>query len=189
MRKYTPMQLLRLLAAPAATVILGLVLLFSPDTASALVGKLIGWCAILAAIGFGTGAFLGVSAVRHNRILWAVICLFGGIWLLRNPLSVVEFLGRVLGITLMIRGGQCLADNIRCRSKKPELSRGLILGAVTAVIGAVLTVLPIAGSRIFFNVIGMILICLGAAQGADNLRGRKLLDEGDDPNIIDVEKL
>ena len=183
------MQLLRLLAAPAATVILGLVLLFSPDTASALLGKTLGWSAILAALALGAGTFFVSPARKHNRILWAAICLFGGIWLLRNPLSVVEFLGRVLGITLMIRGGQCLADNIRCRGKKPELSRGLILGAVTALIGVVLTVLPIAGSRIFFNVIGMILICLGAAQGADNLRGRKLLDEGDDPNIIDVEKL
>ena len=52
-----------------------------------------------------------------------------------------------------------------------------------------MTVLPLASSRMFFHVIGIILICLGVAQGADNLRGRKLLDEGDDPNIIDVEKL
>ena len=53
MKKYTPVQLIRMLGAPAATVLLGLVLLFSPDTASALVGKLLGWCAILAALGLG----------------------------------------------------------------------------------------------------------------------------------------
>jgi uncharacterized membrane protein HdeD (DUF308 family) len=189
MKKYTPVQLIRLLGAPAATVLLGLVLLFSPDTASALVGKLLGWCCILSALALGAGVFLGTPAKKHNRILWAVICLFAGIWLLQNPLTVAKFLGRVLGIALMIRGGQSTVDNIRYKGKKLVISRGLILGAVTFVFGAVLAILPLASSRMFFNVIGIILICLGVAQGADNLRGRKLLDEGDDPNIIDVEKL
>lgn len=189
MKKYTPVQLIRLLGAPAATVLLGLVLLFSPDTASALVGKLLGWCCILSALALGAGALLGAAPRRNNRIVWAVICFSAGVWLLSNPLTVAKFLGRVLGITLMIRGGQSTADNIRYRNKKLVISRSLALGAVTLLIGLVLTVLPLASSRMFFHVMGIILICLGVAQGADNLRGRKLLDEGDDPNIIDVEKL
>ena len=36
---------------------------------------------------------------------------------------------------------------------------------------------------------GKTSLCAGIAQGWDNLRGRKLLDEGQDPNIIDVEKV
>lgn len=189
MKKYTFSQLIRLLAAPAATVLLGLVLLFSPDTASALVGRLIGWCAVLSALALGAGVFFGSPAGKHNRILWAVICLFGGIWLLMNPLTVARFLGRVLGIALMIRGGQCAADNIRYQGKKLVKSRGLILGLVTGLIGAVLVLLPLASSRMFFNIIGIALIFAGIAQLWDNLRGRKLLTQGDDPNIIDVEKL
>ena len=189
MKKYTPAQLIRIFAAPVATVLLGLVLLFSPDTASALVGKLLGWCAILAALGLGAGIFFGGTAGRNNRIVWTVICFAAGFWLLMNPLSVAKFLGRVLGIAMMIRGGQSAADNIRYRGKKLELSRGLILGAVTLLIGAVLVILPLASSRMFFHVVGIALICAGIAQGWDNLRGNKLLDEGDDPNIIDVEKL
>ena len=189
MKKYTPSQLIRLLAVPALTVMMGLILLLSPDTASALVGKLLGWCAILAALGMGIGVFLGGTAGRNNRIIWAVIFFAAGFWLLMNPLSVAKFLGRVLGISMMIRGGQSAADNIRYRGKKLELSRGLILGAVTLIIGALLVILPLASSRMLFNAIGIILICAGIALGWDNLRGRKLLDEGDDPNIIDVEKL
>ena len=189
MKKYTPVQLIRMLGASAATVILGLVLLFSPDTASALAGKLLAWFAILAGLALGAGVFFGGSGQRNNRILWAVICLSGGVWLLMNPLTVAKFLGRVLGITLMIRGGQSAMDNLRYQGKKPVISPGLILGAVTLLIGMVLTVLPLASSRMFFNIIGIVLICLGVAQGADKLRTRKLLEEGDDPNIIDVEKL
>ena len=189
MKKYTPVQLIRMLGAPVATVLLGLVLLFSPDTASALAGKLLAWCCILSALALGAGVFFGAPGKRNNRMIWAVICFAAGVWLLRNPLTVAKFLGRVLGIALMIRGGQSAADNIRYKGKKLQLSSGLILGGVTLVIGALLVILPLASSRLFFNVIGIILICLGIAQGADNLRGRKLLDEGDDPNIIDVEKL
>ena len=188
MKKYTPAQLIRLFAAPAATVLLGLVLLFSPDTASALVGKILAWCAILSALGLGAGAVLGSAGSRNNRIIWAVICFAGGMWLLMNPLTVAKFLGRVLGITLMIRGGQSTADNIRYQGKKLMISRGLLLGAATLLIGLILTILPLSGSRMFFNILGIILICVGIAQGWDNFRGRKLLDEGDDPNIIDVEK-
>ena len=189
MKKYTPAELIRMLGAPVATILLGLVLLFSPDTASALAGKLLAWFAVLAGLALGAGVLFGAPGKRNNRILWAVICIFGGMWLLMNPLTVAKFLGRVLGITLMIRGGQSTADNLLFRNNKPVLSRSLILGAVTLVIGLVLTILPLASSRMFFNIIGILLICLGVAQAADNLRSRKLLDEGDDPNIIDVEKL
>lgn len=189
MKKYTPAQLVSLLAVPAALVLLGLVLLFSPDTASAFVGKLIAWCFLLAAAALAAAVFLGAPDRRSNRILWAVICAFAGIWLLRNPLTVAKFLGRVLGIALMIRGAQSAADNIRYQGKKLLFSRGLILGGVTLVMGAVLALVPLASSRMFFHIIGIVLICAGIAQGWDNLRGQKLLDEGDDPHIIDVEKL
>lgn len=182
-------RMIRLLAAPVAMVLLGLILLFSPDTASAFVGKALAWCAILAALGLGAGAVFGAAAGRNNRILWAVICLFGGIWLLKNPLTVAKFLGRVLGIALMIRGGQAVAENIRYQGKRFVFSRALLLGAVTLLLGAVLAIVPLASSRMFFNVIGIVLIGMGIAQGWDNLRGRKLLDEGNDPNIIDVEKV
>jgi divalent metal cation (Fe/Co/Zn/Cd) transporter len=95
----------------------------------------------------------------------------------------------LLGIGLMIRGAQSTADNIRYTGKKLQLSRGLILGAVTLAFGAVLVILPLASSRLFFHIVGIVLISLGVAQGWDKLRGRNLLEEGSDPNIIDVEKL
>lgn len=188
MKKYTPSQLISLLAAPVLLVVLGLVLLFSPDTASALVGKLLAWVCILAALALGAGAFFGIPARRSNRILWAVICLAAGVWMLKNPLTIAKFLGRVLGLTLVLLGARSTTDNIRYQGNQPILSRGLILGVVTMLAGAVLVLLPLASSRMFFHIVGIGLICIGIAQGADNLRGRKLLDDGDS-SIIDVEKL
>lgn len=189
MKKYTPAQLLRMLAAPVILVLIGLILLFSPDTASALVGKLLAWCCILGAVTLGAGAFLSAPDRRNNRILWAVICFAAGAWMLMNPLTIAKFLGRVLGLALMIRGGQSAAENIRYRNRKIVISRALVVAAVTVLAGAVLVILPMASARMLFNLVGIILICVGVAEGFDRLRGRNLLDEGEDPNIIDVEKL
>lgn len=189
MKKYTPAQLFRLLAAPVLTVLLGLILLFSPDTASALVGRVLGWCFILAAAALGAGGFLGASHQRSSRITWAVICLAAGVWMLLNPLTVAKFLSRVLGLTLMIRGGQSIGSNLQYHGRKFVVSSGLVIAAVTALVGLVLTLLPMASSRMLFSALGIILICIGVAEGFDRIRGRNLLDEGSDPNIIDVEKL
>ena len=188
MKKYTPMELFRLLAAPAATVLLGLVLLLSPDTASALVGKLLAWCSILAAAGFGIGAISGAPDKKADRILWAAIFFFGGIWMLMNPLTIARFLGRVLGLSLALLGARSTAGSIRYAGRKLVLSRELILGAVTILTGCVLVLLPMTGSRIFFKVLGVALICFGFVQGRNKLLDRKQLDQGDS-DIIDVEKV
>lgn len=150
MKKYSPAQLLHMLAVPVLTVLLGLILLFSPDTASTLVGKLLAWCCILAAVALGAGVFLGAPNQRSSRITWATICFAAGVWMLLNPLTVAKFLGRVLGITLMIRGGQSIGSNLQYHSGKPVISSGLVIAAVTVLVGAVLVILPMASSRMLF---------------------------------------
>ena len=189
MKKYTPAQLIPLLAGPVVTVLLGLVLLFSPDTASALVGKLIAWCCILAAAALGVGVLLRDSVRRNNRITWVVVFFAAGIWMLLNPLTIARILGRLLGIGLLIRGGQKLSGELESHGRKIVISPAFVLSVLTVIVGLILVVLPLATSRLVFNIVGIVLICVGIAQGADNLQGKKLLDEGRDPNIIDVEKV
>lgn len=189
MKKYTTSQLVRLLAAPAAAVLVGLILLFSPDTASALVGKIVAWCCILAALALGAGVLLGNPAARHNRITWVVIFFAAGFWMLMNPLSIAKLLGRVLGIALLIRGGQKISREMQLSGGKIAVNPAFVFAALTVAVGLILVVLPLATSRLVFNVVGILLIGVGIAHGADNLRGRKQLNEGEDPNIIDVEKV
>ena len=83
MEKIAPAQWIRLLAAPAVTVLLGLVLLFTPDTASALIGQLLAWCCLLSAAALGAGVFFGAPARRSPRIAWTVICAAAGVWCIR----------------------------------------------------------------------------------------------------------
>ena len=186
MKKYTIPQLISLLGMPALTVLLGLVLLFSPDTASALIGKILGWSSVLGALVFAFGARSGKDrrAVVGGILLGAV-----GVWMLMNPLFLASFMGRLLGIFLLLRGLGNLRMNRKTQGGKLLLTPGLVLSGAITLMGLVLILMPLATSRLVFSVVGIVLICVGAAEAIDRLKGRKALDEGDDPNIIDVEKL
>lgn len=189
MKKYSPAQLVNMLAMPALTVILGLILLLKPDSASALVGKVLAWVTILAAVALGAGSIFGNTAGRSNRTVAAVICGAVGLWMLMNPLFLAGIIGRVLGLYLLLRGIQDGRTHFQLTGGKIVFTPGLVLAAVTTVIGLVLILVPLATSRVLFSVIGIVMICVGAAEGIDRLKGPKLLDEGEDPNIIDVEKV
>ena len=189
MRKFSPTQLMNMLAVPVLTVILGLILLLSPDTASALVGKVLAWATVLAALALGAGSVFGGADLRSGRTVAAVACGAVGIWMLMNPLFLAKIIGRILGLYLLLRGLQDGRAHFRLRGGRPVFTHGLVLAAVTSVIGLVLILVPLATSQVLFSVIGIVMICVGAAEGIDRLRGRKLLDEGSDPNIIDVEKI
>ncbi len=186
MKKYTIPQLISLLGMPALTIVLGLVLLVSPDTASALIGEILGWSSVLGALAFAFGARSGKN---RRAVVGGILLGVLGVWMLMNPLFLASIVGRVLGIYLLLRGLGNLRANRKNQGGTLRFTPGLVLAAAIALIGLVLILVPLATSRLVFSVIGIVMICVGIAEGVDRIRGRKELDEGDDPNIIDVEKL
>ena len=180
MKKYTVSQWLSLLGMPVLTAVLGLILLVNPDIAVSLVGKILGWVCVIGALAFAFGGS-GRRNVAGGILLGAL-----GVWMLCNPLFLAKILSRVLGVFLLLRGIQ---DGRAHWSGQLRLTPGLVFAAATTLIGVVLILVPLATSRLVFSFIGIILICVGAAEGFDRMKGRKLLDGGEDPNIIDVEKL
>lgn len=188
MKKYDISKLLDLYAAPVLTIALGLILLLNPDSASALIAKFCAWILIIIGAGFGFAAGFGEASRRTNRIIWTAVCLVAGFWLLANPLVIAKFIGRVLGLALMIQGTRDISANVKYKGGKVVFSAGLLLSAATALIGLMLVVLPMSTSRIFFIVCGIVLICVGAAELIDRMKHKGYLDAGD-PDIIDVDKL
>lgn len=167
---------LRLLAGPGLTVVLGLILLLSPDTASALVGKAVGWIAVFAAL---AEAFSGDRKSVIKAILFGII----GVVILKNPLYAAKFLGRALGLTLFGWGLGIV------RKQGFVLKSGSILPGVVALAGLVLFLVPMTTSRLVISGVGILVIGIGVAEGFDRLREKKQLEEPGDPNIINVEKL
>lgn len=170
---------------PGAMVLLGLVLLFSPDTASALIAKILGWICVLAGVYCGIAAISGAD--RKKMTAAAILCLGLGAFIIAFPLSIAQMLGRVFGLFLVALG----AGNIResLMKKKMDLPYELSLGVAiaTVVAGVVLFLLPMTLSRVLLNICGGVLVVIGILSIVKTYREQKLLESGDGPDIIDAE--
>lgn len=96
MKKKDMQSMVRLMLTPVLMVILGIVLVVRPDSASALVG----------------------------RILFVVVAAALGLWLVRNPLRLAAALGRVAGLLILVRAVQDIINAARwkCGMKYALLS-------------------------------------------------------------------
>lgn len=163
------------MALPVVLGIVGLILILRPDSASLLVGKILGWVLVAA------GAAVGVSALQNRdsmvyRVLIALGCLWIGFWMLRNPLLFASGLCRIAGLLLVIRGWQ---------DRKLGWNRTL---STVMVIGGAVLLFAMDSYRLVTLICGG--VCLGLAVLLGIARYRRLPGgESDDPNIIDVEKL
>lgn len=178
---------LKRLGVPVLMVVLGAILVIRPDSASALIARIFGWILVMVGGGCAAVALIGHPLNKTSRLVWAAILAMAGLWMLGNPLVLARFFGRVLGIALMIQGARDI--QLRYSGGKPDWTPGLILAAATALIGLILVLLPLTTSRLLFTVVGIMLMGLGLGEVYDRLKGRPGISSGDDPNIIDVEKL
>lgn len=178
MKKCDILSLVYRLASPVALILLGFILFLNPDSASAMIARILGWAIFLVGIGFGIAAVVSREGTV-GKILGTLVCIGLGGWLLRNPLVLAAGIGRLLGILLVIRGGR---DVMTSRSR----GHGKILAIITTVVGVILTVLPMTTSRLVFSLCGVVVLIIGIAMLLDRLKDRRYLGDGDDPNIIDA---
>lgn len=186
MKKFDIRHFVNTYGVPVLIIALGGILLFHPDSATALITRLLGWVLVLCASGCAASGLLGPRNVRTARLFCAVGLLAAGIWLMNHPLLLAKLLGRVLGLFLMVHGGMGVKKQVK--NKKITLTFSLLLCAGTAVLGLVLVLLPMATSRLLFSFIGLVMIAIGVGDLYDRLNRREQLEAGD-PDIIDVEKL
>lgn len=170
------------LLSPCLMAVLGIVLIFSPDSASRLIAQVLGWLVI------AVGGFLAVSGIREKvlfRTLYGAACLLVGIFLIRNPLFLAKSIGRISGIVLLVRG---IGDILESSQDKREL----LIPILTAGLGGVLLLLPMTTSRMVIILFGVVLLLLGTATLAARIRlirSRYLPGADDDSQTIDVDPL
>jgi len=176
MKKQDIFSAVQLYLAPVLVILLGLLLLINPDSASVLLSKLMGGLLILVAVVVGIVALFGQQK-RIFKLVCAVLILNCGILLTRNPLLLASFAGRVVGLLLFMDG---LGDLINAHRRG---IRGLMPLLVT-ILGGVLILMPMTASRLVFGLCGLAVTVIGIFMLLDRLRRK--LPEGDDPNIIDA---
>lgn len=164
-------------AAPAALILCGIILVFSPDTGSYLGAKLLSWGLLLGGLFYGFIALAG-SVERGKNAFLAVGLLAVGSWLGKNPMGLAVGFGRAVGILMIVGAvGGFFRSNY---------SGGKAIYLVVGVLGLLLTAVPMTASRTIFILIGLGLLIAGIAMLVKRLRDDRYLDSGDDPNIIDA---
>ena len=178
MKKQDILSLMQLLLVPILLILLGLILVVNPDTASVLISKLIGYALTLGAIGAGLAAIFSHSGKVRKGVCAAVLAIVGG-WLMMHPLWLTAWISRFLGILIMINSGM---DLIYALKQK----RNVLFHAAATAVGALLVLMPMSASRLVFTLCGVAVLVIGGVMFLDRVRGRRWLHEGDDPNIIDA---
>ncbi|MBQ8835202.1 MAG: DUF308 domain-containing protein [Oscillospiraceae bacterium] len=178
MKKQDILLLVNRFLAPVLVILLGLLLVLNPDSAPALIAKLLGWILIAIAIGLGISAIVTRQSTIGKGIAAVALAVVGG-WLTNNPLALAAWIGRIIGILLVIDG---LQDISEARKQGVQFRMPLIV----TIIGAVLILLPMTTSRLVFTLCGVVVLIVGIAMLLDRLKERKQLDEPEDPNIIDA---
>lgn len=178
MKKQDILSLVQLLLVPVLLILLGLILVMNPDTASALISKLIGYVLMACAVGAGLATIFGQTGKIGKGIAAGVLAVTGG-WLMAHPLWLVAWISRLLGMLIMVNSGVELYYAIRQK-------RNVVFYGTATGIGAVLILLPMTASRLVFTLCGIAVLVIGGMMLFDRIRGRRWLNEGDDPNIIDA---
>lgn len=169
---------LQLYLAPFCLILLGLVLMVKPDSASALIASVLGWFLALLGALFGFAALLSPSR-RAGKVFAAIVLAVAGGWLAGHPLALAEWIGRFIGILLLVNGISDFA-NARRMGLRPGFS------LVTALLGLILVLLPMTASRLLFFLCGAVAAAVGVAMLLTRRKYPRLPDEPQDPNIIDA---
>lgn len=177
MKKNSVLNILYQLASPVAVILLGLLLTVSPDSASILIARILGWGLSLVAIGFGIAALLDPDH-RIRKGMTSVLFACAGGTLAAKPLLLAAFIGRIIGLLIAVRG-------IRDLLLHSNYGYSRILALITTVVGAILVVLPMTTSRLVFSLCGLVVLFIGVGMLVDRLKQRKRLSGGDS-NIIDA---
>lgn len=167
MKKQDIRSLLSLLALPMGLIVISVVLIFNPDSASALVSRLLGWGLVIG--GVGTLCF-----GAYGRLFRGIGMICVGSFFLANPLTLAAFVGRVIGVLMALRG---IREMMQVRDS--------LLSALMTIVGVVLALLPMTTSRLVFIGCGVVVFILGLVMLIRRLKANNRLTGGKD-DIIDA---
>ena len=176
MKKHQISEFVSRFATPVVLIVLGLVLIFCPDTASALISKVAGWGLLMA------GIIVAVAMVVDRnwsvtKILTILVLAGLGRWLMAHPLAWAAWGGRIIGALVLLRGIRDFTQSV--------FTQGRALSVLTAVLGVVLILMPMTASRMVFSLCGVVILAVGGGMLAERIWEKKN-GEDDDPNIIDA---
>lgn len=177
MKKQEMISFVRLFFVPVLIMVLGLILIFNPDSATVLITKALGSIIILIGIASGISAIFEKKGRSAKAITAVVMAVVGG-WLVKNPLALAAWISRFIGVLLVINGLQDIGQLRR-------FGKTFFMPLIVTAIGAVLILMPMTTSRLVFTLCGVVVLIIGGAMLLDRLRTQPRLKSAGD--IIDAE--
>lgn len=151
---------------PALTSILGLVLIFKPSSLTFVICKIIG---IVLAL-FGAGKMVRWISISNREFrkhsFWqlaiGIVLLLVGFAILKNPVSLEQKAGRLIGLLLLLQAIRGYVD--------PYAAHDRVSSTVLCVLSLVLLVMPVAVSRLTVIICGIVVLAVGIGMGLDVYR-------------------
>lgn len=165
-------------------IIFGLVLLANPDFGSTVISTMLGWLLVI------VGGLACVYGILHAGVIWTILSAMAaviGIVILWNPLLLARILGILLGLYLAFLGFGALRTALKLKNTAHYYSASLVLAVLLLVFGLVLLFLPLTTSRLLMTLAGLVMTVCGISNLIVHARADKLLQEDDDPNIVDAD--
>lgn len=180
MDKQKVLKLFKLFFLPALLIGLGVVLVVNPDSAIALVTKIIAW--VLVGVGVVSVLAILIDKTYDQVGKWVVpvICLAVGGYFLAHPLVLANIAARVIGIVMIVGG---IGD-----LKESHYRAGKGLAIVMIVAGAVFVLMPSTLTHAILALVGLVMAIIGIVELLEKLREVKQLEAGEKPTIIDADE-
>lgn len=148
------------------TVVLGVVLIFSPASLLSLVMGVLGWALLLVGIGTVIGYLLnrGVAA-GYSQLIYGVIQLIFGLWILRNPGGLVSLAASVVGILMLIHAVSDFQYTVSAyQAGAAHWWTGALSGGVTLLLALFLLFRPLSSAMTVASFAGICLVVDGVGD-------------------------
>lgn len=160
---------------PGLTVLLGLILLFRPDSITGAIGTVFGFAVALVGCAMLVSFFFGHTR-DGLRLAGAIILMVLGFSIIQRPLALTSQIGRFIGILLMLQSVRQLTGEVTVRSKS--------MSVVSGIVGLVLMLVPVSSSRLLISGCGLVVLLVGLGLMLDKWKSDKHPPKDD---IIDAQ--
>lgn len=148
------------------TIVMGISLVASPNTAALTICRLLGWIVLI------SGIVSAIFYLRGSRSVWetsalvlAVIGILFGIFIIKNPGTIVKFLSYLLAAILIIHGIADIREAFEARRFLDEhWEIALVLGAISLVLGLLIVWNPFSSAAVLMTIIGLSLVYDGVSD-------------------------
>lgn len=146
---------------PVLTILLGLILIFRPDSLTSAIATGIGFIVSVIGCGMLLAFFFGQEK-DGLKLAVSIILMVLGFGIINSPLSLASQVGRFIGLILVLKSAHEISSYHTVSSRS--------MSVVSGIVGIVLIFVPIASFRLVGSVCGLVVLLVGIGMAVTQWR-------------------